>query len=574
MKITGSSQENFAKTTQNQKPVKNSDLNVQDSVNISTTGSDSNKSEKTPEPQFTTPSPQVTEKLSSSAKNTLSQIRKLRYYEDWKKTGAKSLEDMKEELPSDSLESLIINAAIKPKGPQTGAIAIETTLKALGTGIQGPMGTALSSIGKDLINHRFQYYSHCIEAAQPFMEAIHSKAPKGSANAVLAKAALDVPDNDQKKYVAMDIVFNQMKKPKSEDPVESLATAGKKVMDYSFKYYNQILETAKPFLEGIKANSDVNSIEYSLASGALSTGGNEQEKFYSWKRSLDMILSKKSASHLETLAKTGLNLMSDNLKYYSSYITATQGYINEIAKASQPGSPEEALANASKRTKDTDKPGYMVRKTILEHISSGNKLPVSKTLAHVGLKAMTTTDYRYYKEMNEAGRPFIETLAKNNDDNTSAILAKAALEVKGETQQTVAYQSVMKVISSEDRVPYNTALAKAGLKIMESKLGTVEDYQNTVKPFLKAIARNKGYSITSKKAKELLKGKADYKTLKQGFQEMASVLEKAESTIEMVEKFQEDQKGKADGSRKSIKVEENTVNIGGVTLSRANIKKE
>ena len=204
-------------------------------------------------------------------------------------------------------------------------------------------------------------------------------------------------------------------------------------------------------------------------------------------------------------------MLTPNLRTFENYANAGEPYLKAAKKIAPKGTPERIMAEAGLRASG-ESGRYAAYYAALKAMYVGVNGLLSASLATAGLEALMDSHFKTYQQGVDSGKPFLEAIKEHaKSDSINGILARTALNAKGETGKFGAYRAVLNYISKGSLYSDIDSLAQTGFKAMcEPSFKFFENSNDAAKPFLSEIkSRAKSGSIEYILAKTALKARGE-----------------------------------------------------------------
>lgn len=291
----------------------------------------------------------------------------LRTFDNYARVGEPYLKAAKKIAPRGTPERIMAEAGLSARGESGKYAAYYTAMKALYSGIHGPISTALSKAGLEaLMDSHFKTYQQGVDSGKPFLEAIKEHAKSDSINGILARTALRAK-GETGKYGAYKAVLNSISNGTPFTEMETIAQTGFKAMcEPSFKYFENSNDAGRPFLKELKSRAKSGTVEYYLAKAALKTNG-EVSQCASYTSAMKHIFigTGKKNTISETLAVAGLEAFNDKIiKTYAGASRAARPFLEAIKASSPKNSHEYKMASIALEVPADDNSYDLYRKAL------------------------------------------------------------------------------------------------------------------------------------------------------------------------------------------------------------------
>ncbi len=367
-----------------------------------------------------------------------------------------------------------------------------------------------------------------------------------------------------------------------EDVVSLTAQKGMNAMQSpGLQTFENYANAGKPYLKAAKRIAPSDTPEKILADTALSASG-EAGRYGAYTSALSALCSGIGGPLTWVLANTGSEAMlNSNFNTFQQGVDSGKPFLKAIKEHSKSNSMNGVVSRAALNASG-EAGKYGAYKAALKNISSGLPYTEVDSLAKTGFDAMNDSSLKVYKYSNDAGQPFLSSIIKKSKSGSiENILAKTAMKPKDEVAAFAASISALKhiFIGTGKQNTLTETLAEAGLEAMShTGLTAYKESVMAAIPFMEAIRDNspknsQEYAIASTALQNPPIGSSyfDYQqaldALKPPPKPTAPVGPKPLDFLE--DKKKEITEGKKDEKELRIKILEDSVNIGGVTLKRS-----
>lgn len=370
--------------------------------------------------------------------------------------------------------------------------------------------------------------------------------------------------------------------PYYDDAVSLAASKGMDAMQApGLQTFENYANAGKPYLKAAKRIAPSGTPERILAETALSASG-ESGRYGAYSTTLKVLYAGINGPLTAALATTGAEAMlNSNFKSYQQGVDSGKPFLKAIKEHAKSNSLNGIVTRAALNASG-EAGKYGAYQAALKNISNGLPYTEIDSLAKTGFDAMNDSSLKVYKYSLNAGQPFLSDIVKRSKrGSVENILARTAMKPKDEVAAFAASITALKhiFIGTGKQNTLTETLAEAGLEAMSHTGATA--YRESVMaaiPFMEAIRDNspknsQEYAIASAALQNPPIG-SSYFDYQQALDSLKPKPKPAAPEGPMPLDFLEEKKkeiteGKKDEKELRIKILEDSVNIGGVTLKRS-----